>query len=137
MSKFVKKLGSDTSYKRPKITIQESLTAEEIAEKLEGYEKVDDISEVPLNTHIRYFVNDGDNQLFRTGGFLYNKSNADKYVMLSNGKSIWSVQVENATFFRKLTHKEEIESIKAKYEKKLKEKNKTIKKLKKYIQENM
>lgn len=134
MSKFVKKLGTDTSYKRPKVTYQEALTADEIADKLQGYEKVDDISEVPLNTHIRYFVKRKDGgQDFRTGGFLYNKQNPDRYIMLSNGKNIWSVQVKGTTFFRKLSQKEEIDAIRAKYENKLAEKDKIIKSLKKYI----
>ena len=74
MSKFTKKIGSDKSYKRPKKTMQEQLTAEEIAEKLQGYERVDDINEVPINTHLRYFTMEDDGkQVFRMGGFLQNK----------------------------------------------------------------
>ena len=134
MSKYAKKLGSDKGYKRPKVTYQEQLTADEIAEKLQGYERVDDISEVPLNTHIRYFVIQPDGtQTFRTGGFLYNKQNADTYVMLNNGKNIWSVQVKNAIFFRKMSHSEEIQAIHALYKKKLDEKDALIVKLKKYV----
>ena len=136
MSKSVKKLGADKSYKRPKVTYQEQLTADEIAEKLQGYEKVDDISEVPLNTHLRYFKTEKDGtQTFRTGGFLQNKTNASTYVMLSNGKSVWSVQVKNTVFFRKLTHKEEITAIHNLYKKKLKEKDAIINKLKQYIKQ--
>ena len=134
MSKSVKKLGTDKSYKRPKVTYQEQLTAEEIAEKLQGYERVDDISEVPLNTHIRYFKTEKDGtQTFRTGGFLFNKQNADKYIMLTNVKNVWSVQVKNTVFFKKMSHKEEITAIHNLYKKKLAEKDAIIKKLKKYI----
>ena len=43
MSKYVNKLGTDKSYKRPNATYQEKLSADEISEKLQGYEKVDDI----------------------------------------------------------------------------------------------
>ncbi|KAL0491028.1 hypothetical protein AKO1_002665 [Acrasis kona] len=112
MSKFVKKLGSDASYKKPKITYQETLSTHDISEKLQGYVKVEDISDVALNTHLRYFVkNKEGGQDFRTGGFLHNKQNSDKYVMLSNGKNVWSVQIKGATFFRKLSHKEEIDVI--------------------------
>lgn len=141
MSKYVKKLGSDGTYKRPKKTFQEQLSAAEISKKLQGYIKVDDISEVPINTHIRYFKTDSDgNQVFRTGGFLHNKQNPKKFVMLSNGKNVWSVQVKDAVFFRKLSQKEEIDAIHNLYKKKIKQKNKiieeqenTIKDLKAYI----
>ena len=132
MSKSVKKIGSDKSYIRPKVTPQEQLTAKEINEKLEGYEQVTDISEVPLNTHLRYFITQDDGtQMFRTGGFLHNKNNADKYIMLSNGKLVWSVQVKGAVFFRKLSHKEEIDALHSMYKKKLADKDALIKKLKK------
>lgn len=132
--KIAKKLGADRKYKRPKTTYQEQLTAEEIEQKLQGYEQVDDIAEVPLNTHLRYFVVQPDgSQVFRTGGFLHNKNNADTYVMLSNGKNIWSVQVANAIFFQKLSQKKEIEKLHKLYKKKLAEKDAIIKKLKDYI----
>lgn len=134
MSKKIEKLGSDKSYKRPKITYQEQLTGDEIQEKLSGYVKVDNIADVPLNTHIRYFIiNDDGSQSFRLGGFLHRKDNADVYVRLSNGKNTWSVQVANAIFYKKISHKEEIESIHAMYKKKLKEKDEIIKKLKREL----
>ncbi len=134
MSKYVKKLGSDKSYQRPKTTYQEKLSAEEIESKLEGYQKVENIAEVPLNTHIRYFtINPDGTQVFRTGGFLHNKQNADTYIMLSNGKNSWSVQVNNSIFFRKLSQKDEIDAIHASYKQKLEEKDRTIEKLKRYI----
>jgi hypothetical protein len=130
MPKYVSKLGSDKSYKRPKVTYQEKLTAKEIAEKLQGYQKVDNIADVPINTHVRYFIQKSDgSRLFRTGGFLNNKQNADKYVILSNGKHVWSVQVKNTIFFRKLSHKEEIDALHRYYKNKLKDKDKIIKKL--------
>lgn len=135
MPKYTQKLGTDKSYKRPKVTYQEKLTADEIAEKLQGYVKVDDIADVPVGTHIRYFkINPDGSQMFRMGGLLQNKLNADKYVMLSNGKNTWSVQVKDTVFFRKMSHKEEIEALRAHYEKELEKKDAVISKLKKYIQ---
>ena len=134
MSKYIKKLGSDKSYKRPKTTYQEKLTANQIAEKLQGYEKVDNIEDVPLNTHIRYFVTNPDgSQTFRLGGFLHNKQNADRYIMLTNGRDIWSVQVKGTVFFRKMSQKDEIAALTAMYKKKLAEKDLIIDNLKKYI----
>ncbi len=138
MSKYIKKLGQDKLYKRPNITYQEKLTPEEISKKLDGYEKVDDIADVPLNTHIRYFIIQEDGtEIFRTGGFLHNKTNAEKYVMVSNGKNIWSVQVANTIFFRKMSQKEEIAAIRQQYDTKLKEKDQIIDKLKKFINANI
>lgn len=129
-----KKLGADKSYKRPNVTYQETLTADEIAEKLQGYEKVEDIADVPINTHLRYFKLEKDGtQTFRTGGFLKDKQQPDKYVMLTNGKQVWSVQVAGTTFFRKLSHKEEIDALHKLYKKKLKEKDTLISKLKQQL----
>lgn len=134
MSGYVKKLGSDKSYVRPKVTLQEKLTAQDIADKLEGYERVEDISEVPLNTHLRYFVVHPDGkQEFRLGGFLHRKDNADEYVMMSNGKQSWSVQTKTAVFYRKLSQKEIVDM----YEEKLREKDETIKKLKSWIRKRI
>lgn len=133
MSKYTTKLGSNGSYKRPLVTAQEKLTADEISSKLEGYEKVDDINDVPINTHMRYFIKKDNTMIFRTGGFLYNKQNSDKYIILSNGKNTWSVQIKDTIFYRKLSHKEEIDAIHRHYLKKIKEKDTIIKDLKRQI----
>lgn len=95
-------------YKKPLITLQQKLNKNEIEDKLYDYEEVKDISKVKLQTHIRYFIFKEDpvkhniKKLFRLGGYLVNKENADKYVVLSNGKNTWSVQVKNTIFYRKL-----------------------------------
>jgi hypothetical protein len=134
--KFTVKLGKDKTYKRPKATFQEQLSGDEIAEKLQGYIKVDtdDLAEVPIDTHMRYFIMDENgSQQFRLGGFLKNKSNSHKFVILSNGKTSWSVQVNNAVFYKKMSHEDQINMIHDLYKKKLDEKDLIIKKLKKYI----
>ena len=60
-------------------------------EKLHNYERVTDIDEVLINTHVRYVTLDKDKkQVFRLGGFLIR--NTPKYVQLSNGNVKWSVQ---------------------------------------------
>ena len=131
------RLSKNDGYKRPTKTLQDKLTAIEIKEKLEDYVQIKNFDNVQLNTHIRYFskIKDGKKtkKIFRFGGFLKNKVNVDKYVILSNGKSSWSVQVENTVFFRKLT----LDEIKEQYEdeiddlkliiKNLKKKNKKLK----------
>lgn len=139
-----KRLTRDTTYNKTKKSYQENLSPDEIKQKLEEYSQVDDIDEVPLNSHLRYFtinVKTGKKQ-FRLGGFL---TKIDKeYVVLSNGNLSWSVQKKNNIFFRKMTFQELkdelIKKIKKGYEneiKKIKDENKklkeTIKKVKKQV----
>jgi hypothetical protein len=136
MPKYTSKLGTDQCYQRPKKTLQEQLTPDEIKKKLEGYEKVEDIAEVPIGTHLRYFAIQPDgSKVFRLGGLLQTKTDPEKFVYLSNGKNSWPVQVPNAIFFRKQTQKEQMETLRISYEKKLAEKDRTIKKLKDYIKQ--
>jgi hypothetical protein len=135
-SPYLKKLGSDKTYKKPIITYQQQLTSDEIKKKLDGYKQVDDIKEVPLNTHVRYFkLDDEGNHEFKLGGFLHNKENADKYVILSNGTYTWSVNTDGTVFFKKMTHTEEVNDLKMYYEDMIQLKDKEIKKLKLKIKE--
>lgn len=135
MSKFSKKIGSDANYKRPDVTYQEKLTNEEIADKMKGYVKVDDVSDVPLNTHIRYFtIGENGEKKFRSGGFLKIKTDPDRYVILTNGKVDWPVQISESILFRKLSHNEEIDALHTYYKKKLEERDNLIQKLKKFIE---
>jgi hypothetical protein len=150
---------SDTGYKRPDKTYQDKLSYDEIKEKLKNYVKVKDLTTIPLNTHIRYIerkINPLTQKLetkFRLGGYLVNKRNADKYIVLSNGRVKWSVQVPNTVFYMSTKQNEEetvqlTDKEKNKYEKqieelkliiadqelkikKLKEKNKELKNKKK------
>jgi hypothetical protein len=133
------------NYTRPEKTFTDNLSKEEIEKRLEDYEKVDDMFKVPLGVHMRYFTTDKNTgeKVFRMGGQLHHNKGLPKYVMLSNGTTQWSVQMENSIFFRKMTgdeikegYKEEMQILKDKYEK-LKEKyEKTQNELKKYKNEN-
>lgn len=139
-----KRLSRDTTYKKTTKSYQDKLSPDEIKSKLEEYKQVEDISKVPLNSHLRYFsinTKTGKKQ-FRLGGFLTKIDN--EYVVLSNGSLSWSVQIKSTVFFQKMNFsdlKEElIEKISAKYEKKnrkLMEENvklkDTLKKVKKEI----
>lgn len=110
---------SKDNYKRPKHTLQEKMTEEEIQEKLEDYIEISDIKTVPLKTHIRYYTLIPDasgtlKKVFRLGGQLKNKDNADKYIILSNGTISWTVQIDTSILYRKMTQdeiKDEYESI--------------------------
>ena len=100
------KRSTNDNYKRPKITAQDKLTAKQIKELLENYVEIDDIKDVPLDTHIRYFTKDKDKKKFRTGGFLLNKAKSDKYIILTNRKISWSVDTNNSILFKALSAKE-------------------------------
>jgi len=119
------RLGND-DYKRPKKTKTEKLTAAEIKELLEDYIEVEDIGKVSLNTHMRYFTEKKDaktkkkKKVFRMGGFLVNKNNYEKYVILStspntgvinNNAKTWSAQTKTSKFYRKLSYEEMKESL--------------------------
>ncbi len=100
-----------TSYKgpRPDVTYQSRMTEAEIDEKLKMYKKIENIEELsklPLNTHIRYFSVTNENnkkvKKFRLGGFLENKDNYDKYIVLSNKSLSWSVDTKTSILYRRL-----------------------------------
>ena len=124
---------TNDNYNRPKKTIQDKLTPEEIEEKLDDYIEVENIQDVPLNTHLRYFSivteRKKTRKIFRLGGFLINKNNYEKYVVLSNGTSKWSVQTNKSIFYRKMNLKE----IKENYEDEIEELRSKIKKLKREV----
>ena len=137
------RLGND-GYKRPKKTFTDKLSAEEIKDKLEDYVEVEDIGKVPLNSHMRYFTEKYDEKkkknikVFRLGGFLVNKNNYDKYVILSNvpdtgvinnNKKTWSVNTQKSIFYRKQT----IDEIKEDYKDELEELYDEVDNLKKQI----
>jgi hypothetical protein len=127
-------ISNDRKYSRPKHTIQDKISDEEINEALKNYIECDDISKVNIGSHLRYFTNtinkNGETERkFRFGGFLKNKDNCDKYVILTNNTVSWSVQVDNVTFFKKMS----LDEIKDEYEKIIEEKQQYIKSLKKEI----
>jgi hypothetical protein len=97
-----------TQYNRPVKTFQDTLSNADIKDKLKDYKKVTDISKIVINTHLRYFTKDKKtgNQLFRLGGTLTKIDPELRYVILSNGDLSWSVQINNSTFFQKMTDRE-------------------------------
>lgn len=139
---MVKRLGLD-DYKRPKNTFQDKLTKEDIAEKLKYYKKVEDIRDVKLGTHVRYFVvDDDDNASFRLGGILFKTDGYPDYVVLNNGRSTWSVQLDNAIFFQKQSFSDltdeiyELEKTVDQLKSMIKDLKKDKKKLKQYEKDN-
>ena len=105
MYKYTTKLSLD-NYNRPPMTYTEKLTPEQIEEKLQDYQKVEDLYAVPIGTHLRYFIIKDGLKLFRTGGLLHKNQGLPVYIILTNGINSWSVQVKNTIFYRKMTQKE-------------------------------
>lgn len=135
------RLGKD-DYERPKKTKQDKLSATEIKEMLEDYIEVEDISKVPLNTHLRYFTEKKNEKtkktekVFRMGGFLVNKNNYDKYVILATAPNTgvqnssyktWSANTQTSKFYRKLSYTE----MKEQYEEEIEDLQEQIELLKK------
>ena len=147
--KITKRLSRDTTYKKKEKSYQEKLSPKEIKKKLEEYSQVDNITDVDVGTHLRYFTfnpNTGEKQ-FRLGGFLSKIDKDLRFVILQNGTFSWSVQINNTVFFRKMNFSELkdelIEKISKKFEKqvmKLKLENKnlkeTLKEIKKQLKNN-
>ena len=107
MINITKRLTRDKSYQRPKKTYQESMTNKEIEDKLKDYKKVANILQIPINSHLRYFTIDKSGiKVFRLGGSLSKIGDNRKYVVLTNGTLSWSVQVDNSTFYCKMSENE-------------------------------
>jgi len=88
---FLKSL-TKSNFQRPKTTYTDTLqNKKSMQEKLKNYERADDIDDVSINTHVRYVTLDKQKkQVFRLGGLV--KKIHSKYVQLSNGIHVWSVQ---------------------------------------------
>ena len=120
------------NYKRPKYTYTEKLSKNEIEDLLEDYVEKD-INKIPINTHVRYFITKDNKKLFRTGGLMVNNSGLPDFVVLSNGKTTWSVQIKGTIFFKKMSIKE----IKEDYEEEieiLEKENENLRKIIKKLQ---
>jgi hypothetical protein len=138
---FVKRLSRDSTYKRPAKTFQETLTNDEIKEKLEGYKKISDINDLNIGSHLRYFTKDKTTKkmLFRSGGMLnaIRQGDKNKYLILSNGTVSWSVQNDgNNIFWAKMSQKEYKDIIETEIQEKTNVDNEVNEKYKKLKQKN-
>lgn len=115
-----------------KKTFTSNLTKEEINDKLQDYKMVEDISKVPLGTHLRYFVVKNGEKIFRMGGNLKRNLDLPKFVILENALGTqWSVQVKDTIFYKKMS----LNEIKNEYDEIILELHEKIKKYKKKIEE--
>lgn len=95
-------------YTRPEHTHQDLLSEQDIKDKLKDYKLITNINVIPLNTHIRYFTYNLKlkNKIFRLGGFLQKIDQQNRYIILTNGKLKWSVQLLQSTLYQKMTEEE-------------------------------
>ena len=140
---ITKRLTNDKNYKPQEKSYQSTLTKENISKKLEGYTRIETkkLNNIPLNTHIRYFVinpKTGEKQ-FRLGGYITKIGNNNEYMVLSNGNFSWSVQYANTIFYKKMSNDEFKEQFVTEFEDDIKKKMDNLikenKELKKVIKE--
>ena len=137
---------SEVRYRKTGNEVQSNLTQEDINLLLEEYEEVNDVTtQLKTGIHIRYYSLVKDKRkkgefkkLFRLGGTIIKIDPEFKYVVLTNGKLSWCVQLDNTIIYKKMSIKE----IKDFYENELdikddiiKRKDKKIGKLKEIIEQ--
>ena len=137
---ITKRLSRDLNYKQSEKTYQQSLSIDDINTKLQDYEKVDknNIFQIPLNTHVRYFTKNPKSGVteFRLGGIITKFGDNGEYVVLSNGKFSWSVQINNSIFYKKLSINEIKHNVKTETIKQIKKENKESKNINDILEEN-
>jgi len=134
---------SKDNYTRPLVTKTDMVTHEQLEEMFDDYQEMN-IEDIPVGAHVRYFIiNDKGQEKFRPGGKLINKSGMPVYVVLTNGKVSWSVQTNNAKFYKKMTldelkdeYEDDIEKMKREYDAKIKEMKTYTRKLLNIMQQN-
>lgn len=114
MNLGTKRYNRTFNYQRPEKTYQESLTNQEIKEKLKDYKKVEDITKVLPGTHIRYFSTDKrtKKKTFKLGGSLMRIDPEGRFVILGSELTTWSVQIPDAIFYVKMSENELKEELK-------------------------
>jgi len=101
----MEKLNKD-NYIKPDQTFTDRLTREEMNKLLEDYTK-ENIKNIARGSHVRYFTKDKDGNLkFRLGGTLISNDGLPDYVILSNGKQNWSVQIKETIFYVQISNKQ-------------------------------
>ncbi len=99
-----------------------TLTRDEIKNKLSNYEQIVNTESLAHGEKIKYFeiLPDGK-YIFKPGGtVIVNKHPV--YIVLTNGKTNWSVQLDKHIIFREI----DVNSIRIKYEEIIRKKDKQI-----------
>lgn len=86
-------------YKKPIVTFTDKLSKKDVAEMLTNYEKIyeknkmSQMDELELGSHIRYFETVNGIVKFRMGGTVIVKTGLPTYLVLTNGAQKWSLQM--------------------------------------------
>jgi hypothetical protein len=130
----VSRLGdqSDTdSYQKPEKTATDLLSPDEIKKRISNYEQVhgEALAEIVPNTRVQYFeVLEDKSFKYKPGGIVIVNKYPD-YMVLSNGRRNWSVQLINHIIFKEI----DIDSLKSNYDTIIAEKDRQIEQLKHLI----
>jgi len=123
---------SEDNYVKPTVTASELLDPDEIQRRLRNYEAVEktSVGSIVPASRIQYFelLPDGKYRYKPGGSVVYNGYPA--YLVLTNGKRNWSVQLENHLIYREI----DIEKVRRDFEEVLAEKDKKIEHLKSLIE---
>lgn len=112
-------------YKKPYLTVSDILSPEEIKRILRNYEQVTDLSSLVQGDIVKYFeILDNGKYKYKPGGRVVINKQPD-YLVLSNGKKSWSVQLNKHVIFREI----DINKIIFEYEEIVKKKDKRIEEL--------
>lgn len=116
---------TDDDYKRPPLTVSDILSPEEVKRILRNYEQVTNLSSLLQGDIVKYFeILDNGKYKYKPGGRVIVNKQPD-YIVLSNGKKSWSVQLNKHVLFREI----DIDKIILKYEEIVKGKDKRIEEL--------
>lgn len=116
------------NYVKPDITATDLLSKEQIISRLKNYEQViPTIKNLPVSSRIQYFeILDTDNFRYKPGGtVIVNKY--PKYLVLTNGRKNWSVQIKSHVIFKQ----KDVSDIENNYETIIRHKNNEIRQLNK------
>lgn len=109
----------------------EVLSADEIRERIKNHEQIQNPSDLRYGDRIQYFeILQNNEYKYKIGGTLIINKSPD-YIVLTNGKKNWSVQLKQHIIFREIS----VDKLREHYERLLGDKNRTIEELKYLIQE--
>lgn len=113
------------NYIRPEIMPNDFINPTELKKRLKYYDIVYDAIHLSSGTHIQYIELYEGNYRYKSGGIIITNKYPD-YIVLSNGRSSWSVQLKNNIIFKQKS----IQDIITIYENIIYKKNMTIDELK-------
>ncbi len=131
---MIQRLGDDVdekTYLKPEKTATDLLSPEEIKKRINNYEQVsgDAVADIVPDTRVQYFeVMEDKSFKYKPGGVVIVNKYPD-YMVLSNGRRNWSVQLINHVIFKEI----DIDVIKSNYDTLIASKDRQIEQLKHLI----